>query len=84
MTVLKTDRIRLKKARDAVQQTTGQMWTAEQFCAYLVEHKITLVTKQGQPCREFQTVHPSYGTAAISSDDLTTLLEFFESTKADA
>jgi hypothetical protein len=77
MTVLKTDRIRLKKARDAVQQATGQMWTADQFCAYLVEHKITLLTKQGQPCHEFQQVHPSYGTAAISSDDLTTLLEFF-------
>lgn len=77
MTVLKTDRIRLKKARDAVQQATGQMWTAEKFCEYLVEHKITLVTKQGQPCHEFQQVHPSYGTAAISTDDLATLIAFF-------
>ncbi len=77
MTVLKTERIRLKKARDAVQQATGQMWTAEKFCEYLVEHKITLVTKQGQPCHEFQQVHPSYGTAAISSDALATLIAFF-------
>jgi len=77
MTVLKSERVRLKKARDQVQQTTGQMWTAEKFCEYLVEHKITLVTKQGQPCHEFQQVHPSYGTAAISSDDLAMLLAFF-------
>jgi len=77
MTVLKSERVRLKKARDQVQQMTGQMWTAEKFCEYLVEHKITLVTKQGQPCHEFQQVHPSYGTAAISSDDLAMLLAFF-------
>jgi hypothetical protein len=77
MTVPKTDRVRLKKARDAVQQATGQVWTAHKFCEYLVEHKITLHTKQGQPCHEFQQVHPSYGTAAISTDDLATLLAFF-------
>lgn len=79
MTVLKTERIRLKKARDAVQQATGQMWPADKFCEYLVEHKITLLTKQGQPCHEFQQVHPSYGTAAISTDDLAMLVAFFKS-----
>lgn len=78
MTVLKSERVRLKKARDQIQQTTGQMWTAEKFCEYLVEHKITLVTKQGQPCHEFAEVHPSYGTAAISSEDLAMLLAFFQ------
>lgn len=77
MTIFKSERIRLKKARNAVQDATGQVWTAERFCGYLVEHKITLVTKQGQPCHEFQQVHPSYGTAAITSDDLATLIAFF-------
>lgn len=80
MSILKSERVRLKKARDLVQKTTGQVWTAERFTDYLNEHKIELVTKQGQPCKEFQQVHPSYGTAAISSDDLAMLLGFFQQT----
>lgn len=79
MPILKSERVRLKKARDAVQHATSQQWSADRFCEYLVEHKITLVTKQGQPCHEFQQVHPSYGTAAISNDDLAMLLAFFQS-----
>jgi hypothetical protein len=84
MSIVKSERVRLKKARDAVQDATGQMWTAHRFCEYLVEHKITLVTKQGQPCHEFQQVHPSYGTAAISSEDLANLLAFFQTNSQES
>lgn len=80
MSVLKSERIRLKKARDLVETASGQHWPADRFCQYLTENKVTLLTKQGQPCKEFQTVHPSYGTAAISTDDLAMLIAFFEKT----
>ncbi len=83
ITILKSERIRLKKARDLVQNTTGQMWSAERFTNYLKEHNIDLVKKEGQPCHEFAQVDVTYGTAAIELSDLNALIAFFEATSQD-